>query len=209
MAIVAAPVARADPKMDLFAPNPGRTKWESRPECGTMMYFGEGWSAGMQGLVESVDFVVDLLLPDLGLQAGSRIGIAPVLAWPLALPFGRPTATTVERYHCAEDVVSQMQPHRVVLEPGISFTTKTTWWLRPAYDYVWHAAGARFGFAASIGATVSLRGSDVFTSAGPEIGLRYGRCCRPLYLSFGVRYDVSLTASKEQMFLVKVGLSYR
>jgi hypothetical protein len=173
-----------------------------------MMYFGEGMAEGMARLFERELLIADLLVPDVGFQHGRRIGNAVALSWPLALSFGRPTSTVVHRYHCAEDAVEELRPHRVALEPGLSFTGPTTFWLRLGYAYVVHPASARFGLGLGAGITLSGRDGETSAAAGPELSLRYGHCCWPGYLALTVRYDLALTDSADRTLTVKVGLSF-
>jgi hypothetical protein len=187
-------------------------KRAERPECGTMKYFGEGISAGLDDLFLKAERVFDLIVPDVGAERTWPAGGALVLSWPLTVSFGEPTATMVRRYHCAEDVVYAMQPHRLTLEPGVSLeldTPPSTYWVRPAYGYVWHEAESRWGYGVGLGPTVRLRASKVTTAASPEVSLRYGYCCRPMYLVLALRYEVALASNLEQTVLFKVGFSYR
>jgi hypothetical protein len=173
-----------------------------------MMYFGEGIEEGMRPLAETVELILDILVPDVGFQHGRRAGNAVALSWPLAVAFGAPTATVVHRYHCAEDVVDKMRPHRLALEPGISFTGPATFWLRLGYAYVFHPETARFGLGIGAGATLTRHDGDTAATAGPELSLRFGRCCAPMYLALTLRYDLALTDDADRTVTLKLGLSF-
>jgi len=173
-----------------------------------MKYFGEGMAEGMGEVARAELLIADILVPDVGFQHGRRAGNAAALSWPLAVSFGPPTATVVHRHHCAEDTVDELRPHRLALEPGLSFTGPTTFWLRLGYAYVFHPERARFGLGLGAGTTLSRRDGETSAAAGPELSLRFGRCCRPGYLALTVRYDLALTDGADRTLTIKLGLSF-
>ena len=173
-----------------------------------MKHFGEGMAAGMASVWMAELLLADILIPDVGFQHGRRTGNAAVLSWPLAVSFGPPTATEIRRYHCAEDTVDELRPHRLAFEPGLSFTGPTTFWGRLGYAYVFHPEKARFGLGLGAGATLSRHAGETSAAAGPELSLRFGRCCRPGYLALTARYDLALTDGADRTLTIKLGLSF-
>ncbi len=173
--------------------------------CDTMMYYGEGMKAGLGQLFDNVAFGLDLVVPDVGY---GRTGF--LLAWPFLYPFGAPTARTVIHYHCSEDAVYEVRPHRLGVEPGITLGDRKAFWLRPEYEFVWHPEKSSVGLVAGIGTTLFIKDSGVDVSAGPEVGIRLGHCCRPMFLKLVVRYDGRLTGTAEPRhnLLFKLGLAY-
>lgn len=174
-----------------------------------MKYFGEGMAAGMSELFDGIYRVADVLLPDLGVRFERRQDAAPALAWPLVLSFGRPTAIHVRRFHCSPDVVRTMQPHRVAIETGVALDGPTVASARASYGYVWHPEWSRWGVQIDAGPTANLRASQSGFALGPQLSVRYGRCCGPMYLVLALRYDHSLSAQAPSATLLKLGLSYR
>jgi hypothetical protein len=175
------------------------------PACDTMAYYGEGIGSGFTKLFDQVGFGLDLVVPDVGY---GRSGF--LLAWPLLYSFGAPTSRTIIRYHCSENDVYEVHPHRLGLEPGITFGDRGAFWLRPEYEFVWHPEKSPVGLVSGIGTTLFIRSSGVDVAAGPELGLRLGTCCRPMFLKLVVRYDVRLTGVEEPRHnvLFKIGLAY-
>jgi len=174
-----------------------------------MMYFGEGMAAGMGALFDEVFRATDLFVPDLGVRFERRGDAAFALAWPLVLSFGRPTAVQIRRYHCADDGVNVLQPHRVAFEPGLALGDVTVASARLSYGYVWHPEWSRWGVEIDAGPTLVWRESRAGLALGPQLSVRYGRCCGPMYLVLALRYDVSLSSQQPSATLVKLGFSYR
>lgn len=174
-----------------------------------MKYFGEGIAAGLGEAFNGIFRVTDVLVPDLGVRFERGHDAAFALAWPLAFSFGRPTAVQVHRYHCSPDVVHAMQPHRVAIDPGVALGGPTVASARLSYGYVWHPEWSRWGVQLDAGPTLLWRASHTGLALGPQLSLRYGRCCSPMYLVLALRYDHSLSAAEPSATLVKLGFSYR
>ena len=196
--LAAASAARAE-----NPPHPARvdaphSKLELHPECGTMMYFGEGMGAGMSDLFDKVGFLADLILPHVGLRYEHHRGSALALSWPLVFSFGQPTVVLVRHYHCSEDAVRELKPHRLAVEPGVAFGTQTLWSIRPSYGYVWHPEKWRVGVQVDIGPTLSRRNAGNLFAVGPELALRYGGCCTPMHIVLAIRYEAPLSAKQGQ-----------
>jgi hypothetical protein len=78
-----------------------------------------------------------------------------------------------------------------------------------SYGYVWHPEWSRLGVQIDAGPTVVWRTSQAGIAIGPQLSVRYGRCCGPMYLVLALRYDFSLSAQTPSATLLKLGLSYR
>jgi hypothetical protein len=183
--------------------------FEAKPECGTVRYSGESLEYGLRTQFALLDQVLDAVLPDFGIQYDTRAGTGPVLGWPFVLPFGKATGTTVHHYHCEEDLVYSLKPHRLVLEPGVTLASQTVGWLRPGYSFVWHPERGKVGFSVGLGSTLSLHAPTLSlrASASPELGIRYGACCDPMYWLLSVRYDLYFAGERAQAALLKLGIS--
>jgi len=80
---------------------------------------------------------------------------------------------------------------------------------RLSYGYVWHPEGSRWGVQVDAGPTLLRRASDAGLALGPQLSVRYGRCCGPMYLVLALRYDFALSEKAPSVALVKLGLSFR
>jgi hypothetical protein len=193
---------------DTLTPLDGRARFAADPECGTMKYFGEGMAAGMAALYSAAFRGLDLLVPDIGTVYTKRNALAPALSWPVIIPFGPVSAREITRHHCADDDVVEFQSMRLVPEFGVSFGNETSPWLRLGYGTVLQARGSKFGLLAGIGPTFALRDAHLATLLSPELGLHFGTCCRPLFLTLLARYEHMLFGEAPASILFKLGFSY-
>lgn len=173
-----------------------------------MMYFGEGMAAGMDALLFATWHGLDFVVPDVGVLYTRRQSLAAALSWPFAIPFGPVSARHVTYYHCSEGVVDEFRPLRFVPEFGVSLASETSVWLRLGYGVALHSPHSRFGLIVGIGPTFALRDARVATLLSPELGLHFGACCKPLFLTLLARYEHALFGEAPPSVLFKFGFSF-
>lgn len=149
------------------------------------------------------------LVPTLGLRLGqdtSRSRFA--LSWPWSLPLGPVFASTKEEGPCQERVF-EMRPLRLLLEPGLAFTTPVTFSVRPGVQAMFQRATWNVGIGAGLGSTMETTGPyGLRASLSPEILLNWGRCCGPGFLRVAMRYDLFFSGRERHAFTTNVGFSF-
>jgi hypothetical protein len=180
----------------------------AHPDCGTMAHFGDGLPSAMQVYFNAWYALADVVLPDLGLQYDAREGVTPALAWPWVIPFGLEIGGERRRHRCHTEVIRGLMPHRVVPEFGVRFAADTSYWLRAGYSFVWHPRPSKVGLALGIGPTLGFGGDSTRGSISPEIGIRYGACCTPLYSALVARYEEHVLGAEGRLVMIKLGLVY-
>lgn len=149
------------------------------------------------------------LVPTLGLRLGqdtSRSRFA--LSWPWSLPLGPVFASTKEDGPCQERIF-EMRPLRLLLEPGLAFTTPVTFSVRPGVQALFQRATWSVGIGAGLGSTMETTGPyGLRASLSPEILLNWGRCCGPGYLRVALRYDLFFSGRERHAFTTHVGFSF-
>ena len=178
------------------------------PECGTMVHYGDALQAASQIYFNAYYLLLDAVLPDAGVQYDAPSGVSPVLAWPWTFPVGPEVGRELRRHRCFTEVVRGLAPHRIVPEFGVRFPTDTSYWVRLGYGFVWHPRPSKVGLALGVGPTFSFGAGDAVGSISPEIGVRYGACCSPLYSTLVVRYEEHMLGGEGRLMLIKLGLVY-
>lgn len=149
------------------------------------------------------------LVPTLGLRLGqdrSRSRFA--LSWPWSLPLGPVFASSKEEGPCQERVF-EMRPLRLLLEPGLAFTTPVTFSVRPGVQAIFQRATWNVGIGAGLGSTMETTGPyGLRASLSPELLLNWGRCCGPGFLRVALRYDLFFSGKERHAFTTHVGFSF-
>jgi hypothetical protein len=130
------------------------------------------------------------LLPSVGLRFGSAPNITRLqLSWPWSLPLGPAMSTSSKAGPC-RDRTFELKPIRLLLEPGLAFTSPTTLFARPGLRFVLHPPGWKTGFGGGVGSTIEFAGtSGLRGSVSPELLLHWGKCCEPGFATFTLRFD--------------------
>jgi hypothetical protein len=105
-------------------------------------------------------------------------------------------------------MVDVLRSHRVMIEPGIAFPSRTTGFARLGYRGVWHPANTTLGFGAGLGSTIELfaPGAAPRPSAGGEVLLHVGACCKPGYVLVVGRYDRFFAGDARDVVTLALGL---
>ncbi|MGI5864142.1 MAG: hypothetical protein ACOX6T_19100 [Myxococcales bacterium] len=144
---------------------------------------------------------------------GGRFGKDPQnarlqLSWPWSLPIGPPMSVTRSYGTCRERTYS-LKPIRLMLEPGIAWTTPLTLFVRPGMRFVFHPADWRLGIGAGVGSTLEARGPWGFrASLSPELLLHWGRCCKPGFVTLSLRYDRFFAGEEHDAVTTSIGFSF-
>jgi hypothetical protein len=62
--------------------------------------------------------------------------------------------------------------------------------------------------ALGVGPTLSFGAGSTLGSISPEIGIRYGACCTPLYSTLVARYEEHVFGGEGRLVMIKLGLVY-
>ena len=149
------------------------------------------------------------LVPALGLRLGQDTSRSRFeLSWPWSLPLGPAFATSREEGPCQERIF-EMRPLRLLLEPGLAFTTPVTFFVRPGAQAIFQKAGWNVGIGGGLGTTLETTGPyGLRASLSPELLLNWGRCCGPGYLRLALRYDLYFSGRERHAFTTHVGFSF-
>jgi hypothetical protein len=179
------------------------------PRCGTIQALGPALGASFEARFRVLWGSVFALVPHPGFHYQEGTDSSFAISWPWSLPFGPASERQVTKRFCVNDQVDEHKPHRLLAEPGIVFTGKTTVFVRPGYRFVWHPKDWRFGVGAGIGSTMELRGEHGFrASLSPELLVQFGKCCKPFYSMLALRYDRFFTDNAKDAVLVNIGITY-
>jgi hypothetical protein len=187
---------------------PGRSTELERafdPECLTMARYGEELHAAADVYYRAWYLLTDALLPDVGAQFDAS-GLSPVLAWPWVVPVGSEVGRRHRRHRCYTEVIRGIAPHRLVPELGVHFADDTSYWVRSGYGLVFHPQPSRVGLSLGLGPTLHFGGDTTLGSISPEVGIRYGACCEPLYSTLVARYEEHVLGGEGRLVMIKLGL---
>lgn len=218
VSLISVPEAQAEPSKatnafstrETGAPEP--PPWVTRPECGTIAYYGEAWEAVGDAISEVVAAIGATLIPQTGVrwESARAEGVMGALSWPASIPFGRPTARSIKRYHCGPPTVGTLRAHRIVIEPGLTFGARPTGFGRLGYRGVWHPSSSTWGVGAGIGSTIEIFAPGTTLprpSLSPELLVHFGECCTPGYVVGIVRYDRFFAGARDA-FTISLGLAF-
>lgn len=187
--------------------NPLVAEPEMRPECGTMVGFGDAMTGMSMAIVTMGMAMLTTVTPDVGLAVGETPALQ--LSWPLTYAFGWASGQTVIQQKCAKDIVLDSPVNRVMLEPILRFNSdpvEASFWLRPGYRFLWRESDALVGFGAGIGSTLTFD-SGVDASLSPELVLSFGECCFPGYATLAARWDRYFERELD-IFTIQLGWTY-
>ncbi len=149
------------------------------------------------------------VLPSIGGRFGREPQNARMqLSWPWSLPVGPPMSVTRTLGTCRERTFS-FKPIRLLLEPGLAWTSPLTLFVRPGMRFVFHPADWRLGIGAGVGSTLEARGPWGFrASLSPELLLHWGRCCAPGFVTLSLRYDRFFAGEEHDAVTTSIGFSF-
>ncbi len=178
----------------------------------------ESEGRGMDGWGEAYSLAWTMIGSALLPQTGARwtFGASPrfdaSLSWPISIPFGPVSARVVhERRHCElTPRADELQAHRFVVEPGITFPHRTTGFVRFGYRAIWHRASRFVGLGAGVGTTLELFNPEHAPrpSVGGELLLHLGECCAPGYILVAARYDRFFAGAGLDVATLSLGLAF-
>src|SRR5262249_12811791 len=141
---------------------------------------GSPWGDVLTSIGEQWELVVATVVPHVGAQLRAD-SPAALISWPLTVPLGPP-------YTCSRKqgtfTVRDHRAHRAMLEPGITSSNRGTgFFIRPGYRFIYQPSDWVVGPGGGLGTTIELSGNrePSRASLGPELVVRFGRCCDPGY----------------------------
>jgi hypothetical protein len=183
-------------------------------QCETIAHFGDALYAMSETLYLGWVMMGSALVPQSGVRVtpGALQPWDATLSWPISIPFGPATSVVQHEWRLCEreQRVEKHRGHRLLIEPGIAFPSRTTGFVRLGYRFIEHRASKSMGFGGGVGSTLELFAPTVTPrpSIGVEAVLHVGECCRPGYVNVVARYDRFFAGLEHDVLTFSVGLAF-